>query len=400
MPDMNAMRIIEALRSGVPSRAVGKYFAEARPKLIRRISDALDEVAINGKSDSFLYTGKYGEGKTHLLNTAMTMAQENDMVVSYMPISKEAPFDKLPVIYRNIVQNTYLPKHEQPGFLHKLWGIGASSPLASEMLLYAAKELETDKLYYLFQCFLKTDDQEEQFRLQADLEGDFISPPDLKRIYRRIAGKAAKMNVPFSKTKHCMDYFSFLSRLVTAMGYNGWVILIDEVELIGRTGKKARQNAYRNMYRFLKPTSLHATYTMFAVSSMYQDDVIEKKHEYENLEAIFPNDMEPGKTVLDAIVSAEQLNPLTRDEISEVISRIIDFHAKAYDWKPDLDVGKVVEVAQEGGSLLRTKLRSAIEYLDQKYLYGDGGHVSVGALEQEDLSAEEADVPSLDDLND
>lgn len=405
MPDINAMRIIEVLRSGVPSRAVGKYFSEARPKIIRLISDSMDAVANTGISSSYIYSGKYGEGKTHLLNTAMTMAQDNNMVVSFIAISKDSPFDKLPVIYRNIVHNTYLPRHEQPGFLNALWDIGQNSPIASELLVYSAKELETDKLYFLLKSFLGTDDQDEKFRLMADLEGDFISNADLKRIYKRITGSTAKYNIPFSKTKHCMDYFCFLSHLFTAMGYNGWVLLFDEVELITRLGKKSRQNSYRNLYRFLYPKdTLKSTFSMFAVSSMYESEVIQKKNEYDNLAFYYPNDMGPGKAALDAIVDAPQLNPLNHDEISQVIGRIMEFHSKAYDWTPDISLESLVQLSEQGGSLLRTKLRTAIEYLDQKYQYGDGGHASVTELtedlSQEDPGSDDDAAPSLDEIMD
>ena len=41
MYDKQARHIIEALRSGIPSRAVGQYFSEARPKIMREISDRL-----------------------------------------------------------------------------------------------------------------------------------------------------------------------------------------------------------------------------------------------------------------------------------------------------------------------------------------------------------------------
>ncbi len=36
MFDMEARHVIEALRSGIPSRAVGQYFSEARPAIIKR----------------------------------------------------------------------------------------------------------------------------------------------------------------------------------------------------------------------------------------------------------------------------------------------------------------------------------------------------------------------------
>ena len=141
----------------------------------------------------------------------------------------------------------------QPGFMQELEKISAGSPLASEMLLYAAKHLETDKLYYLFRSYLNTEDSDEKFLLQADLEGDFIANAPLKKIYRRIFSQPVKYNTNFTKTRHCSDYFAFMSHLFTQMGYQGWVILIDETELMGRLGKKARLNACRNMAHFLLP---------------------------------------------------------------------------------------------------------------------------------------------------
>ena len=44
MTDFNARHIIEALRSGIPSRAVGAYFSEARPAMLRRLNDRMEAV--------------------------------------------------------------------------------------------------------------------------------------------------------------------------------------------------------------------------------------------------------------------------------------------------------------------------------------------------------------------
>ena len=341
-----------------------------------------------------IISGKYGEGKTHLLNTVFNLAHSNNMVVSYLSLSKETPMDKLYLVYQKVIQNTYLPKRRQPGFMHELEKISANSPVANEMLLYAAKELETDKLYYLFRSYLNTEDSDEKFLLQADLEGDFIANAPLKKIYRRIFSQPAKYNVNFSKTKHCRDYFSFMSRLFTLMGYHGWVILIDETELMGRLGKKARLNAYRNMADFLLPERCtENTFSMFALSASYVEDVIEGKHEYENLEAIYPEAQEPAKTVLNLLVGAPQLLPLTKDEINEVLCKIQDFHGRAYGWTPNLSVSSLAEATQSGGYLLRTKIRAAIEFLDQLYQYEKAGKTTINELGKETFTE---DVPSLE----
>ena len=393
MYDKEARHIIEALRSGVPSRAVGQYFSEARPKVIREISGRLDMVCEQGKSNGMIISGKYGEGKTHLLNTVFNLAHSNNMVVSYLSLSKETPMDKLYLVYQKLVQNTYLPKRQQPGFMHELEKISANSPVANEMLLYAAKQLETDKLYYLFRSYLNTEDSDEKFLLQADLEGDFIANVPLKKIYRRIFNQPVKYNVNFTKTKHCKDYFAFMSHLFTQMGYHGWAVLIDETELMGRLGKKARLNAYRNMANFLLPDRCpESTFSIFALSASYAEDVIEAKHEYENLALIYPEEQEPARTVLDLLSRAPQLLPLTKEEIYEVLYKIQDFHGRAYEWTPNLSVDSLEEVTQAGGYLLRTKIRAAIEFLDQLYQYGKAGKTTVNELGEEVYTE---DVPAI-----
>jgi len=384
MFDFEARHVIEALRSGIPSRAVGQYFSEARPGIMKEISGHLDETCETGKSKGMIIAGKYGEGKTHLLNTVFSMAHSNNMVVSYLSLSKETPFDKLYLVYQKLVNNTFLPKRVQPGFTQILEKMTPGSPAANELLLYAAKHLNTEDL-------------DEKFMLQADLEGDFIANVLLKQIYRRIYNERVKYNINFSKTKHCRDYFSFLSRLFRLMGYNGWVILIDETELIGRLSKKARLNAYRNMAQFLLPDErLEGIYTLFALGASYTEDVIETKHDYENLEEIYPEQQEPVRTVLNLITRAQQLAPLTDSEIREVLKKIQVFHGRAYDWNPNISMGTILAATQSGGYLLRTKLRAAIELLDQLYQYGEAGNTRINELGQETF---EEDVPSLEEFD-
>lgn len=391
--DWEARHVIEALRSGIPSRAVGAYFSSARPKIMREIRERMDSISKSGKSGGIVVSGKYGEGKTHLLNTIFTVAHENHMVVSYLSLSKETPMDKLYLLYQKIIGNTYLPGHQQPGFMQVLENMTPNNPLASEMIAFSAKQLETDKLYYLLRAYLNTEDVEEKFLLQADMEGDFMANAPLKKIYRRIFNHPVKYNVNFSKTKHCQDYFTFMSHLFKQMGYNGWVILVDEAELVGRLGKKARLNAYRNMARFLLPNAeLESVFSMFALSSSYIEDVIEGKHDYENLQELFPEDQEPMHTVLDILVRAPQLHPLTQAEFQEVLGRLKDFHEKAYQWESHISVEILEKATQSGGYLLRTKIRAAIEYLDQMYQYGECQDTAITDLMEESYGTE---IPSL-----
>ena len=106
MSSFEARKIIEALRSGVPSRTVGRYFTGTRTKITEMTAAGMHE-AEEGKSNGRIITGKYGEGKTHMLNNVFTMAMKENMVVSVVTISKETPMDKLHIL-QAILASVYL----------------------------------------------------------------------------------------------------------------------------------------------------------------------------------------------------------------------------------------------------------------------------------------------------
>ena len=395
--DFNACRVIEALRSGVPSRAAGEYFSEARPAMMQKIQSKLEQVHESGHSDGMIFTGRYGEGKTHLLGTVFGMAFAHNMVVSYVSLGKETPVDRPYLLFPKIIANTYLPGAAQPGFRPKLEDLTQGSSISGELLAYAAKELETDKLYFLLKAFLGTQEEEERYAFLADLEGDFTTGQVIKRSYRRITGTAAKFSQNFSKTKHGFDYFYFTSHLFKTLGYGGWVLLFDEAELLGGMGKKTRAKSYVQLQRFLKPSpKLESVFSLFAFSSSYAEDVIDAKKEFENVEAAFSEDRESltaAKSVLNGILNAPELMPLTREETLQVLLSIQDFHGRAYGWKPEVSANTIYQVTESGGYLLRTRIRSAIEFFDQLYQYGEAGKTKVTKLGKE--TYDEDDTPEL-----
>ena len=395
--EFEARRVIEALRSGVSSRAVGQYFSAARQGLMHDLQKRLHDTCEKRVPNGMVITGKYGEGKTHLLNTVFTMAHAQNMVVSFISLSKETPFNQMPLVYSKILANTYLPKRLQPGFTEMLLNTTLNSQLSTEMQAFTAKRLEADKLFYLLRAYFATDDMDEKYMLQADLEGDFVTNAKLKQIYKRIFNEKVAYNTNFLKTKHMGSYFATVSRLFLEMGYAGWVILFDEAELIGRLGKKARLNAYKNMADFLFPGSApEAVCTVFAFTSSFAEDVIEARHEFDNTEAadFTPGEKERIKKVLHAILAAEQLQPLTKAEIETVMFTLLDFYTRAYDWHPQLDMHAIIKQTEHRGYLLRTRIRAAVECLDQLYQYNQLADIRINNLGQ--VSYEE-DIPSLEE---
>ena len=398
MADFQAMHVIEALRSGIPSRAIGAYFSDARPAMLGKIRTRMEAVKESGKSEGLIFRGNYGEGKTHMLNTVFSMASEENMVVSYVSLGKETPMTPH-LLYPRLISNTYLPGTQQPGFRQKLEEMAPGSGTAGELLAYAATSLETNKIYHVLKAMWGTQDEEERAQFLADLEGDFISNAQVKRVFRRVTGKPAQFSQNFTKTKHCMDYYAFMSTLFRRIGYDGWVILFDEAELIGRLGKKARAKHYKVMQDFLQPSPyLEGIFSLFAFSASFTDEVIDKRHEFENVEACFTDDpaaLKAAKATLNAIISSPELPSLTKAEILPILDNIQTFHGKAYEWAPRIDPETLYANTEGAGYLLRTRIRAAIELLDQLYQYGEAGQIRITELGKESL--EEEAIPELPD---
>ena len=379
--DYKAKKVIEALRSGIPSRTIGGYFSGARTELLADMSQWLDSQTGGGK----IISGSYGEGKTHLLNTVFCMAQNKNMAVSTISLSKETPFNNLSLIYQELAQNTFLPDREQPGFDHLIEQLAPES--INELLLFSAKELQTDKLYYLLKSFRNTDNPEIRFSLLADLQGDFIALNQLKKIYKEIFAERITFSTNFTKSRHVWNYFLFLDRLFSLSGLNGWVILLDEAENIGRLGRKSRFTAYANMSKFLCAGACKA-FSLFTMTNNYVIQVIDGKDERRYLAEAEGYDHEMIEDALSRIETSPELTPLTQDEFKSILTKIVDFHARAYDWHPGVKTEVLCEMAWSRGYYLRTKIRAAIEYLDQIFQYGNAGNITAGELDQETYDEE------------
>ena len=80
----------------------------------------------------------------------------------------------------------------------------------------------------------------------------------------------------------------------------------------------------------------------------------------------------------------------------QTLEQIQQFHARAYDWMPDVSPETLYAETDAGGYLLRTRIRGTIEFLDQLYQYGEAGRTRITELGTESYT--EDDVPELEGL--
>ena len=93
--EMRKRRVIEALRSGVPSteavRNLGCPQPAVKAKFQQLLNNAKDSIVNGWTTKGILIEGGFGTGKSHLLESLQHTALEQNFVCSKVVISKETP---------------------------------------------------------------------------------------------------------------------------------------------------------------------------------------------------------------------------------------------------------------------------------------------------------------------
>jgi hypothetical protein len=394
LTSFEALRMIEVLRSGIPSRLVARAFTGGRKQILSDTRDALTRVAESGTGESLSFQAEYGNGKSHLLNQLFDLAWSRNFVVSKVVLNKETPMNQLHILYQKAAENCSLPGRELPGFENALFRIKPDSESIHALLEYCEQHLHP-RLKLILEICLRGN-EENQHIFYGDLLGNFARVQLLKSAYRLTCGSAAhcptfKRNDPSA----IMSYFKFLTRLFTAMGYAGWVILFDEAELIERHGPISRITAYCNLHELMNlgGGSLQVPlFSAFAFASTFET-FLGEKDELGNLPFRAQNrsgDETAGmvKKTIEHLQNARLLPDLTGDEYEDIAREVVALHGKAFQWEPDLDIKELLTIGTVERRV-RTMVRGIIQSLDLAWL-GRPHEIRVEALKEEILPENES----------
>lgn len=366
-----SLRIIEALRSGIPSRSAAEAFTQGRKKILGEIENQLTDTHKNNRSNSYSFQAEFGNGKTHLLNMIFNLAWKMNFVVSKVIINKETPVNQPAVLYRKAAQSCFLPGHDLPGFDQKLIEMHTRMPEVEHLLTYADSNIH-HRIKLIFESCLQGNGEYWNL-LYGDLLGDFLPVREV----RSICGLALHQKVKFPKFKKSdlmdvMEYFKFLSLLFKAMGYAGWIILFDEAELIQRHGPKGRIKAY-NVLNYLSGMDKRFDFpmmTVFAFASTFEQFIVEKEEIRNIKNKISPADnqmIDKIEKTITKLLSVPILPELTNEDYRIIIEDVVQLYSKAFDWTPAVTVDELMK-AITVERRIRTMIRGAIQKLDLLYL--------------------------------
>jgi hypothetical protein len=380
-------RALEALRNGVPNREAVKILGCNQPKAEAGFNGLLDRAADKENPPEgalgMLVSGDFGSGKSHLLTHLEHQALSRGFVCSKVAISKETPLYDLGKVLKSAVDNGRMPN--RAGRLIEELGqaLKPHSPEYADFFKWA-NDTESNGLSQMFPASLLVHERSRDLELNSEIEyfwaGDRIKVSRVKDGLRQIgqfqsysfrAPKAAEL--PPQRLR-------FVIEVIKAAGYKGWVVLLDEIELVGSYSLLQRGRSYAELARWLgeavdEPYSGLATVgtvTDDFASAIISPDGNKKDRDYvaPKLEARYANIVaraETGMRLLEREVIP--LKQPTDTEVRETAEKLRQIYSTAYGWNAPPLQGETGGAGYQ--NRMRYKVRASINEWDLLRLYPD-----------------------------
>ena len=381
---IDSMFIIESLRSGIPTRLSTRFLPDLRSNLTESIKNDLNSFNENNVPPGKIIWGQYGQGKTHILTTIEHIALDLGFAVSRVSLSREISCHNLFKFYGKVAPGIKTPDSTSIGIQKALYKKGSKNLPDSQILdsgryIHPLPALIFEDFYYTF--------GEDQDKIYGDLMGIRLSVAQYRRIH---SINHAEFALPkfdtFKETMHAQSYFGLMADVIKFCGYKGWVILIDEVELIGRLGKVSRLKAYLNLNWLLNWNSemVYPIYVLAAAATRLQDDLwfASKNNDRDSMPEFAgirysSKEKREIKNFFDKAIRDCSLtvSPAKNEDLIQLLNKVIEFHSKAYNWQPDIKPEELIE--ELGNQTARTYIRGMLESLDIQYLYNE--HIRLNA---------------------
>ena len=341
----------------------------------------MDDVPNRAQTPGLLVAGDFGSGKSHLLEYLQDVALEQHFVCSKVVISKETPLHDPAKLYRAAIQAASAPGKRGSALTEIAFGLRSDSRGYADLVGWAndaESGLDARFAATLF-LFERVRDEEVRDRIISFWGGDPLNTSELRR-WLRDHGEAATYQLENVGARDLpLHRFAFTPRLMVAAGYSGWVLLVDEVELIGRYSFKQRARAYAELARWagnLSGERFPGLITVFAITSDFGAKVLYERNDVERIPGrLRASGLEADQTLAERAERGMRLLereaiPLrrpSRETLAHTREQVRRIHAAAYGWEPP-PLGADEELAT---TRMRQYVRQWINEWDLRRLYPD-----------------------------
>lgn len=388
VPKRIAAVIINSLKGGVVPRIGLPYITVGREREIQAFLTDLGLIESGGASFRFL-VGRYGAGKSFLLQTIRTHAMGEGFVVADADLSPERRLQGNQgqglATYRELIRNISTKTRPEGGALNLILDRWVSSVQqqveagADEASLLREQLAPLDEMVHGFDftrmlrryrmAYLEQD-EEELAHVVKWLRGEYRTKTE---------AKSELGNGTIITDDDWYDYVKLLARFLVGAGYKGMLVMIDElVNLYKIPNAITRQNNYEKILTMYNDTLQGKAQYLGIIMGGTPQSIEDRRRgvfSYEALRSRLTQGRFAREDMTDMLAPVIHLQPLTYEELLVLAEKLADIHAGYFGYERKVTTDNLVRFLQiEFGRVgadshltPREVIRDFIELLDIMY---------------------------------
>ena len=385
---LSCRRALEALRNGVPNREAVQQLGCTQPQAERQFQELLrqasDTTTPPKSALGMLVSGDFGTGKSHLLAHFEHRALSQGFVCSKVAISKETPLYDLGKVFKSAMDNGRIL--DRTGPLIEEIGIQLNYDSDEYSNLFSWVNSSSSSVHSIFPASLLVHERSNDFELNRTIEsfwaGERIKIGDVKNGLRQI-GQLQGYSFRAPKASDLPPQrLRFATELIKGAGYRGWVILLDEIELVGQYSLLQRARSYAELSRWLGQTVGESYPGLVVVGTVTADYALanispeassKKDRDYAGQRLRSRGDDSGAARAETAMRLLERdctpLSALSEADVNDTLNTLRYIYSSAYGWDaPAIETRGAAAGYQQR---MRYRIRSAINEWDLLRLYPD-----------------------------
>lgn len=395
VPRRIAAVIINSLKGGVVPRIGLPYITVGREVEIKALLHDLDLIADGGASFRFL-VGRYGAGKSFLIQTIRTHAMGENFVVADADLSPERRLQggqgQGLATYRELIRNLSTKTRPEGGALSLVldrWvrnlqqkaaaESGESAGTAFSEAFHKAEEAFLSPLRELVHGFdfAALLERYANASLADDNETKGYVVKWLRGEYRTKTESRSELGINACITDDSWyDYLKLFAEFLMGAGYQGLLVMIDElVNLYKIPNAITRQNNYEKILTMYNDTLQGKAHHLGIIMGGTPQSIEDRRrgvYSYEALRSRLAQGRFASEGLTDMLAPVIRLNPLTYEELLILIEKLAAIHAGYFEYEQSLTEDDLItflqiefgRVGSDSHLTPREVIRDFIELLD------------------------------------
>lgn len=379
VPKRVAAVILNSLKGGVVPRIGLPYITVGREVEIRALLTDLSLIADGGASFRFL-VGRYGAGKSFLLQTIRTHAMGEGFVVADADLSPERRLQggqgQGLATYRELIRNISTKTRPEGGALNLILDRWVASCADADESAINAQLAPLEEMVHGFdftrmlrryRTAVAEGDEEAMSRVTKWIRGEYRTKSE---------ARAELGSSTIISDDDWYDYVKLIARFLVCSGYKGMLVLIDElVNLYKIPNAITRQYNYEKILTMYNDTLQGKAQYLGVIMGGTPTSIEDRRRgvfSYEALRSRLAQGRFARDDLKDMLAPIIRLQPLTYEELLVLIEKLMQIHAGYFGWTPTLTENDLVDflkiefgrVGADTHLTPREVIRDFIELLD------------------------------------